>query len=264
MESVPNPPNPNKVTDRQVERFSAQIRPRDFYLQMVSSIPDVNVFIKDAGSRWMMCDDGFVAMLGCRAKSEVIGKTDSDFFPPHLAEVFLAGDRQVMRSGEPLLNQYEMVLKDDFSLEWYVTHKFPLWNEAGAIIGIAGINARAGRVESSPVDDPQLGRALEYMRTHYGGKIGVEELAETAGMSRRSFERHFHNVLGCSSMTYLRRVRINSVCRAILNSSRTLPEISLSCGFSDQSHMTREFRKMVGETPRAFRLRRKSATRPGK
>ena len=247
----------NEVSNRLAQRFAAQIRPRDFYLQLIGCIPDVNLFIKDVESRWMMCDDGFVAMLGCRSRVEVIGKSDADFFPPHLAEVFVAGDRQVMRSGEPLLNHYEMVLKDDFTLEWYVTHKFPLWNDAGKIIGIAGINARAGRVDSSPIDDPQLSRALEYMRVHYGEKIGVEQLAETAGMSRRSFERHFQSVLGCSSMTYLRRVRINAVCRAILSSSRTLPEIALSCGFSDQSHMTREFKKLVGETPREFRIRRR-------
>lgn len=251
----------NQTSNRLAQKFAAQIRPRDFYLQLISCIPDVNLFIKDANSRWMMCDEGFVAMLGSRSKTEVIGKTDADFFPRHLAEVFVAGDRQVMQSGRPLLNHYEMVLKDDFTLEWYVTHKFPLWNDAGKIIGIAGINARSGRVDSSPVDDPQLSRALEYIRTHYGEKIGVDELADTAGMSRRSFERHFRNVLGCSSMTYLRRVRINAVCRAIVSTSRTLPEVALSCGFSDQSHMTREFNKMVGETPREFRRRRRQVTR---
>jgi AraC-like DNA-binding protein len=243
------------TTESEAQRFAAQIRPRDFYLQLVSSIPDVNVFIKDVNSRWMMCDDGFVAMLGCRTKDEVIGKTDTDFFPPHLSEVFLDGDRQVMRTGEPLLNHYEMVLKEDFTLEWYVTHKFPLWDEAGRIIGVAGINARAGRVDTPVLGDPQLNRALEHIRAHYSEKISVETLASTAGMSRRSFERQFRHALGCSSMTYLRRVRVNAVCRALVSSARTLSEISLSCGYSDQSHMTREFRKLVGETPREYRLR---------
>jgi AraC-like DNA-binding protein len=249
------PRTPNKTTDAEIQRFAEQIRPRDFYLQMINAIPDVNVFIKDTRSRWMLCDDGFVAMLGCRTKDDVIGKTDTDFFPPHLSEVFLEGDRQVMRTGEPLLNHYEMVLKEDFTLEWYVTHKFPLWDEAQRIIGVAGINARAGRVDTPVLSDPQLNRALEHIRAHYGEKISVESLAATAGMSRRSFERQFHNVLGCSSMTYLRRVRINAVCRAIVSSAHSLSEISLSCGYSDQSHMTREFRKLVGETPREYRLR---------
>ena len=246
---------PKMTTDADLPHFSAQIRPRDFYLQMISAIPDVNIFIKDTRSRWMMCDDGFVALLGCRTKDEVIGKTDTDFFPPHLSQVFLDGDKQVMDTGEPLLNQYEMVLKDDFTLEWYVTHKFPLRDEAGRIIGVAGINARAGRVDTPVLGDPRLNRALEHIRAYYNEKISVENLASTAGMSRRSFERQFHQSLGCSSMTYLRRVRINAVCRALTSSSRSLSEISLSCGYSDQSHMTREFRKLVGETPREYRLR---------
>ena len=160
-----------------------------------------------------------------------------------------------MGTGEPLLNHYEMVLKDDFTLEWYVTHKFPLRDEAGRIIGVAGINARAGRVDTPVLGDPRLNRALEHIRAYYNEKISVETLASTAGMSRRSFERQFHQSLGCSSMTYLRRVRINAVCRALTSSSRSLSEISLSCGYSDQIHMTREFRKLVGETPREYRLR---------
>lgn len=55
-------------------------------------------------------------------------------------------------------------------------------------------------------------------------------------------------------MTYLRRVRVNAVCRALVRSARPLSEISLTCAYSDQSHMTREFRKLVGTTPREYRL----------
>jgi hypothetical protein len=69
-----------------------------------------------------------------------------------------------MQSGKPLLNHYEMVLKDDFTLEWYVTHKFPLYDAAGRIIGVAGINARAGLVDAPSLNDPQLSRALEHIR----------------------------------------------------------------------------------------------------
>jgi transcriptional regulator GlxA family with amidase domain len=154
-----------------------------------------------------------------------------------------------------------MVLKDDFTLEWYVTHKFPVYDAAARIIGVAGINAHAGLVDAPALNDPQLSRALEHIREHYGDEISVDALADTAGMSRRSFERQFRKELGCSSMTYLRRVRINAVCRAIISSSRALLDISLSCGYSDQSHMTREFHKHFGETPRQYRSRRQVNTR---
>ena len=141
-----------------------------------------------------------------------------------------------------------------FTLEWYVTHKFPLWDEAGRFIGVAASTLAPGvwRPLCSAISNLT---ALEHIRTHYSEKISVETLASTAGMSRRSFERQFHHTLGCSSMTYLRRVRINAVCRALASSAHSLSEISLNCGYSDQSHMTREFRKLVGETPREYRLR---------
>jgi len=73
-----------------------------------------------------------------------------------------------------------------FTLEWYVTHKFPLWDEAGRFIGVAASTLAPGvwRPLCSAISNLT---ALEHIRTHYSEKISVETLASTAGMSRRSF-----------------------------------------------------------------------------
>ncbi len=52
---------------------------------------------------------------------------------------------------------------------------------------------------------------------------------------------------------YVHRLRARTACTQLLKPELSLAEISLSTGFSDQSHFTRAFRKITGVTPNAFR-----------
>jgi len=52
---------------------------------------------------------------------------------------------------------------------------------------------------------------------------------------------------------YTRRLRVRASCRYLLDPELPLAEISLLTGFADQSHFTREFRRVTGLTPHAFR-----------
>jgi AraC family transcriptional regulator len=56
-------------------------------------------------------------------------------------------------------------------------------------------------------------------------------------------------------MQHLTKVRLACVKRHLVAAISTIAEISVSCGFSSQSHMTRAFRVETGETPAAFRRR---------
>lgn len=84
-----------------------------------------------------------------------------------------------------------------------------------------------------------------------GGKVSIAELAALAGVHpihlARAFRKHYH----CSPGEHLRRCRIERV-RALLLSETPLAEVALACGFSDQSEMTKAFRRATGTTPGAF------------
>lgn len=239
-------------------RFMERIRPGDFFVDLISRIPGVNFFMKDLDGRIVHCDSGFVEMLGCRSRDEVLGRRDPEFFPPHIAAIFMRGDELVRTTGEPLLDQYELVAREDFHLDWYATHKYPVRDADGEIIGVAGINSLAQEAGRGPFTDERLNLVMEHIRQHYAEELPVSALVRRAGMSRRSFERLFREKLNCSPNAYLKRVRINAVCRSLLDQRLSLAEIAIGCGFADQSHMTREFRKMVGITPRSYRNQRVS------
>lgn len=236
--------------------FMERIRPGDFFVDLIERIPGVNFFMKDVAGRIVHCDHGFVEMLGCQSRDEVLGYRDPKFFPPHIATVFMRGDERVLSTGEPLLDQYELVARNDFQLEWYVTHKYPIKDAEGKIIRVAGINSLVREARRGPFSDERLNRVMEHIRQNYTQSLPVSVLAEYAGMSRRSFERLFREELNCPPNAYLKQVRVNAACRSLLDSGLPLAEIAVGCGFADQSHMTREFRKLIGMTPRAYRQQR--------
>jgi transcriptional regulator GlxA family with amidase domain len=91
------------------------------------------------------------------------------------------------------------------------------------------------------------------MRDHYHTPITNRQLARLAHMSVRAFERKFHASFHLTPQKYLRKLRLMLASRALVYSGATLAEIATGCGFADQSHFTRAFRRHFGRTPRQYR-----------
>lgn len=83
----------------------------------------------------------------------------------------------------------------------------------------------------------------------------VAELAALAGVHPAHLARSFHRVSGFTIGDYLRRLRIGRACAELSASRRPIAMIALDAGFADQSHFSRMFRHVTGETPRAWRQR---------
>jgi len=99
-----------------------------------------------------------------------------------------------------------------------------------------------------------LARTCDYIERHLGDEISLSAIARVAGMSRFHFARLFRASMGQSPMAYLLRQRIERA-KGLLR-ARQLPicEIAMLLGFSDQSHFSRTFRKLVGTTPKKFAI----------
>jgi AraC-like DNA-binding protein len=97
-----------------------------------------------------------------------------------------------------------------------------------------------------------LRRVLAYIDEHLGERISLGELAREAGISRFHFARQFRLSTGESPMEYLRRVRIERSKRILQNRETTIAEVAATLGFSDQSHFTRIFGRLVGVSPGSF------------
>ncbi|WP_176054866.1 GlxA family transcriptional regulator [Paraburkholderia caribensis] len=109
---------------------------------------------------------------------------------------------------------------------------------------------------TKPVDHPRIKRVVHLMEQHIGQPLSLDELAARVDMSVRQLQRLFKVQTGESPLAYARHLRLRTAAWLLRGSDRTVAEIAATCGFSDASHMGREFRKVHGVAPGAYRADR--------
>ena len=95
--------------------------------------------------------------------------------------------------------------------------------------------------------------ALEYIAENFSENITIEQLAETVHLSKSYFMNRFRESAGVSAVEYLNQFRIRAACSELLESSKTVSEISFECGFRNLSNFNRQFRRLMGCTPNEYR-----------
>ncbi|MEX0322607.1 MAG: helix-turn-helix domain-containing protein [Puniceicoccaceae bacterium] len=98
-----------------------------------------------------------------------------------------------------------------------------------------------------------LNKALAYMETHLHEPIKRDEVAKHVGMSPSHFSKIMMDRLGRSFSELLNQYRINRAKQLIATTDYNLTAVAMECGFFDQSHFSRTFRKSTGMTPKDFR-----------
>ncbi|MEJ8799435.1 GlxA family transcriptional regulator [Trinickia caryophylli] len=106
-----------------------------------------------------------------------------------------------------------------------------------------------------PATHPKVKRAILLMEQHVGRALPLEELAGKLDLSPRQLERLFKAQTGKSPQTFAKHVRLRTAAWLLTSSDRTVADIASSCGFSDASHLGREFRKQFGMPPVTYRER---------
>jgi AraC family transcriptional regulator len=96
-------------------------------------------------------------------------------------------------------------------------------------------------------------RAKEILLDRMGGNVSLDEVANTCGVSSDHFGKMFKWSTGSSPYRWLTLQRIERAKELLRNSSDSLVEIGLACGFANQSHFTRVFSREVGLSPGKWR-----------
>jgi AraC family transcriptional regulator len=104
----------------------------------------------------------------------------------------------------------------------------------------------------------QARRVFAHVEANISRKILIRELARLLGLSSSQFCRAFKCTFGVPPRDYMLRRRIEVAQALMLTTSEPLSSIAVRCGMCDQPHFTRSFRRIVGETPYAWRRTRRA------
>ncbi len=96
-------------------------------------------------------------------------------------------------------------------------------------------------------------RIREIMYFEDAANMNLVYFSAETGVHAAHISRDFSKHFACSMGEYARRMKVERAAAMIGNSESSLAEISYRCGFSDQSHFTRIFRKYKGLTPQQYR-----------
>ncbi len=105
-----------------------------------------------------------------------------------------------------------------------------------------------GRVFEPTSDKAKIDLARQYMEANYEQNLNLTELAELSSFSASHFLRIFRDTVGLTPHAYLTQFRIE-IATSLLRVGTPLVDVANLVGFTDQSHFTKKFKRVLGVTP---------------
>ena len=149
------------------------------------------IYFKDKDSKFIWNNYMHANQLGVIKPEELVGKSDSDFFPKEFADKARQIELEIMRTGKPVLNIEESLGEDD-DIRYYIASKYPLYNNNNEIVGTWGISRDITEQKKLEL---QLERSYHKM----------ELLARVDDLSGLYNRRYFYETLEKYSSLYERR-----------------------------------------------------------
>jgi AraC-like DNA-binding protein len=179
-----------------------------------------------------------------RAASELVGHSRAlPFFPaPIIHDEELA--RQFVRLHSAFANNVP-ALERESRLLWLLTRLI------------------SRHAEGSPAPCPAtpepiaVRRARAYLEQHYANHITLDDLAVATSLSPFHLLRIFRQAIGLPPHAYLISVRVRQACTLLL-ADLPIADVAAQTGFTDQSHLNRHFKRIVGVPPGHYRKNRKN------
>lgn len=226
----------------------------EVFKAMFDAAPLLCFYMKDMQGRIMALNRRNCDVCNFKDEWEAIGLSSLELFPEQYAEAYLELDREVLRSGKPVIGRITSYPADR-SMNFMISDVYPLKDLQGKIIG----TARAYRLSAS--DDPAFCRfgsirlVSQYVERHYAEDLRLEPLVKMSGLTKNNFITVFTRTFNMTPWHYITTIRLNAVRKLLETTDLTLSLIAAETGFFDQSHLTRVFKKERGMTPGEYRRR---------
>ncbi len=127
--------------------------------------------------------------------------------------------------------------------------------ELSTDIGSRTLCSSTFTTQNESSESRRVQKVIDFIRENYYRKIHLEEVATYVGMTEVSFSRFLKKRTGKNYIEYLNDIRLGNASRLLVNTTKSISEISYDCGFNNISNFNRIFLKRKGITPNVFRTK---------
>ena len=221
-------------------------------LQMFDLLSDTLFWIKDINSRMVHVNQALVRHFGVKSASQILGLTDYDFSPRHIAKQFITDDLRVM-NGKTVSERLELNYLSNGEYGWFITSKRALYDPQQQVIGTYGSSQLIEQSSEAFTNLQAIKTPVEYIRSNYGQDINIQALAEQVHLSLSALERRFKKYLHKTPKQFLNEVRLENARKLLIETQLPIATIGSECGFADHSYFCRKFSQLFDEVPSTFR-----------
>lgn len=103
------------------------------------------------------------------------------------------------------------------------------------------------------VDETRIKLMLEYINRNSSNNISLQDIADSAKLSKSECCRCFNRMTKTTPFEYLIQVRVSTACNLIINTNRTIADIAGAVGFNSLSYFNKTFKSVMGMTPSEYK-----------
>ncbi|NQZ12737.1 MAG: AraC family transcriptional regulator [Algicola sp.] len=221
-------------------------------ISMFDLMPDTLFWIKDRNSRMLHVNAPLQQHLGITDAQQVVGMSDFDFAPKHIAKQFVSDDQRVM-DGSTITNRLEINVANGGEFAWYLTSRRPLFDDNQNVIGTYGVSRRVQQTTATLNGMEAIKAPLDYIKRNYMLDFSITDLAKTAHLSVSALERRFKKYMAKTPKQFINEVRLENARRLLIETSLPIAVVGNESGFADHSYFTRRFAAMFNDIPSVYR-----------
>ncbi|RZT88741.1 AraC family transcriptional regulator [Pseudonocardia sediminis] len=212
---------------------------------------DVSLLTRDAEPLWDR--PAGVEVVQVPLSRTALARAGREMYGRDVADIEL---RDVIRTEDPAIHRTALLIGDETELGATGSGLMVEALSSQIAVHVLRRHARVRLREPGGTEAltfAQERRVRDHVHRNLDASLTLDELAAVAGMSRFRFARRFRLTTGTTPHEFVLQARVGRARVLLERSATPLFEVAARCGFADQSHLTREFRKRTGTTPGRYR-----------